>query len=64
MMPEKGREAALESFEELRSLLKGADMVFISAGLGGGTGTGAAPDHSSSCQRSWCIDRIYCNQSF
>ncbi len=43
MMPEKGREAALESFEELRSMLKGADMVFISAGLGGGTGTGAAP---------------------
>ncbi|MDD5405732.1 MAG: cell division protein FtsZ [Sulfurovaceae bacterium] len=43
MIPEKGREAALESYEELRSILKGADMVFISAGLGGGTGTGAAP---------------------
>ncbi len=43
MVPEKGREAALESYEELRSILKGSDMVFISAGLGGGTGTGAAP---------------------
>lgn len=43
MIPEKGREAALESFEEIRNMLKGADMVFISAGLGGGTGTGAAP---------------------
>ncbi len=43
MIPEKGREAALESFEELRTMLKGSDMVFISAGLGGGTGTGAAP---------------------
>ncbi|MCB4747077.1 MAG: cell division protein FtsZ, partial [Sulfurovum sp.] len=43
MVPEKGREAALESFEEIKSMVKGADIVFISAGLGGGTGTGAAP---------------------
>ena len=43
MMPEKGREAALESFDEIKALLAGSDIVFISAGMGGGTGTGAAP---------------------
>ena len=43
MVPEKGREAALESFEDIKSMLDGSDIVFISAGLGGGTGTGAAP---------------------
>ncbi len=43
MMPEKGREAALESFDEIKALLSGSDIVFISAGMGGGTGTGAAP---------------------
>jgi cell division protein FtsZ len=43
MVPEKGREAALESFEDVKQMLSGADIVFISAGLGGGTGTGAAP---------------------
>lgn len=43
MVPEKGREAALESFEDIKEMLNGSDIVFISAGLGGGTGTGAAP---------------------
>jgi len=43
MVPDKGREAALESFDDIKELLEGADIVFISAGLGGGTGTGAAP---------------------
>ena len=43
MVPDKGREAALESFDDIKEMLEGADMVFISAGLGGGTGTGAAP---------------------
>ena len=41
--PEKGREAALEAKEELSSAIEGADMLFIAAGMGGGTGTGAAP---------------------
>ncbi|OGR51751.1 MAG: cell division protein FtsZ [Elusimicrobia bacterium RIFCSPLOWO2_02_FULL_39_32] len=41
--PEKGNAAALESEEDLRNVLTGADMVFITAGMGGGTGTGAAP---------------------
>ncbi len=41
--PEIGRKAAEESIEELREVVKGADMVFITAGMGGGTGTGASP---------------------
>lgn len=41
--PENGRKAAEESAEELYEVLKGSDMVFITAGIGGGTGTGAAP---------------------
>lgn len=41
--PEVGRKAAEESREDLRAVLEGADMVFITAGMGGGTGTGAAP---------------------
>ena len=41
--PEVGREAAIESRDQLKEALKGADMVFVTAGEGGGTGTGAAP---------------------
>jgi cell division protein FtsZ len=41
--PGLGREAAIEEYDQIKSLLKGADMVFITAGAGGGTGTGAAP---------------------
>jgi len=41
--PEVGRKAAEESAEELYNVLKGSDMIFVTAGLGGGTGTGAAP---------------------
>jgi cell division protein FtsZ len=41
--PEIGRSAALESESEIAELLRGADMVFVTAGMGGGTGTGAAP---------------------
>jgi len=43
MDPEKGRKAVEENIEELRDAMKGADMVFVTAGMGGGTGTGAAP---------------------
>ena len=43
MKPEIGKESALENYDEIRNALEGADIVFISAGLGGGTGTGAAP---------------------
>lgn len=41
--PEKGMEAAKENIEQVKEALKGADMVFITAGMGGGTGTGSAP---------------------
>lgn len=41
--PEIGRQAALEDREQIADILSGADMVFITAGMGGGTGTGAAP---------------------
>ena len=41
--PEKGREAAEMAADEIRQALRGAHMVFITAGMGGGTGTGAAP---------------------
>jgi len=43
MKPEVGKNAALESFEDLKESLNGADIVFIATGMGGGTGTGATP---------------------
>ena len=53
--PEIGREAALESREEIEDLLRGADMVFITCGLGGGTGTGAAPVIAEISQSLGCL---------
>lgn len=41
--PEIGRQAAMESEDDIREVLRGSDMVFITAGMGGGTGTGACP---------------------
>ena len=41
--PEKGRQAAIDHTEEIEEILRGADMVFVTAGEGGGTGTGGAP---------------------
>ncbi len=41
--PDRGRASALEARDRLRELLEGSDMVFVTAGMGGGTGTGAAP---------------------
>src|SRR5690606_18785330 len=41
--PEIGRQAALEDRERIQSVIEGADMLFITAGMGGGTGTGATP---------------------
>ncbi len=48
--PEIGRQAAEESEREIRDILKDADMVFIAAGMGGGTGTGAAPIIAHICK--------------
>ena len=41
--PEVGRKAALDEYEKLSEIMESSDMVFITAGMGGGTGTGAAP---------------------
>ena len=41
--PDKGNKAAQENIQEIKEVLKGSDMVFVCAGMGGGTGTGAAP---------------------
>ncbi len=41
--PEIGEKAAAESVDEITEIIKGSDMIFITAGMGGGTGTGAAP---------------------
>ena len=49
--PELGRQAAIEEYDSIKALLKGADMVFITAGAGGGTGTGAAPSSPASRAR-------------
>jgi len=50
--PAIGRQAALEDTERILELLQGADMVFVTAGLGGGTGAGAAPVVASAGQRT------------
>ena len=49
--PEIGKAAAEETLEEIRDCLAGSNMVFLAAGMGGGTGTGAAPDHRRSRSR-------------
>ncbi|HUJ77071.1 MAG TPA: cell division protein FtsZ, partial [bacterium] len=53
--PDVGREAALEDIESIREHLLGADMVFITAGLGGGTGTGAAPVIAEVAREIGCL---------
>src|SRR6185369_4610951 len=55
--PEVGREAALEDTEKLIGVLEGSDMIFVTTGLGGGTGTGFAGD------RARRIDGRRCNQT-
>ena len=53
--PEVGRKAAEETADELYNVLKGSDMVFITAGMGGGTGTGAAPIVSQIAKESGAL---------
>lgn len=53
--PEVGRDAAESSEKELREILKGANMVFIAAGMGGGTGTGAAPIIGKYAKEEGCL---------
>jgi cell division GTPase FtsZ len=61
--PEVGRQAAVEDRDRIRDALTGADMVFITAGMGGGTGTGGAPGGSRSCQGNGHSHRGCCHQA-
>ena len=53
--PEIGRQAAEESEDDIREILRGSDMVFITAGMGGGTGTGAAPVVAKIARELGCL---------
>lgn len=53
--PEKGRKAAMEDVTRIKESLQGADMVFITAGMGGGTGTGAAPVIAQLAREEGCL---------
>jgi len=53
--PEIGRQSAIESRETLKNALAGADLVFIAAGMGGGTGTGAAPEIAKIAQEAGAL---------
>ena len=53
--PEVGKDAAQESYDDLRNALTGADMVFVTGGLGGGTGTGAAPVIAKLCKEAGAL---------
>lgn len=53
--PEVGRQAAMEDIDAIRSLVEGSHMVFITAGLGGGTGTGAAPVIAEICKEAGAL---------
>lgn len=53
--PEVGEQAALESVDEIRQVLSGADMVFVTCGMGGGTGTGAAPVVANIAKELGCL---------
>jgi cell division protein FtsZ len=53
--PEKGRKAALEDVNRLKEVIDGADMVFVAAGMGGGTGTGAAPVIAQLAREAGCL---------
>lgn len=62
--PEIGQKAAEESREEIASALKGTDMLFVAAGMGGGTGTGAAPIVAQIAKEMGILSRWYCDQAF
>src|SRR5829696_560184 len=53
--PERGRKAALEDAQRIKELISGADMVFVTAGMGGGTGTGAAPVIAQIAREEGCL---------
>ena len=61
--PEIGEKAAEESSEEIAAALKGADMVFVTCGMGGGTGTGAAPVVARIAKEHGYPDSRCCNKT-
>ena len=61
--PSSAGPSAMEEYDKIKSLLKGSDMVFITAGSGGGTGTGAAPDRRSHRARDRRADRRHRHQA-
>ena len=63
-LPQVGEEAAKEAGEELKSAVKGADMVFITCGLGGGTGTGGAPVVAQLAKESGALTIAICTYPF
>ena len=62
--PQIGKEAALESKAELETAIDGADMVFITCGMGGGTGTGAAPVIAKCARENNCLTIGICTKPF
>lgn len=54
-LPQVGEEAARENNDEIRELVEGADLVFVTCGLGGGTGTGGAPIIAEAAQEAGCL---------
>jgi cell division protein FtsZ len=64
MKPEIGRDAAEESYEQIRETLKGADLVFIATGLGGGTGTGASGVVARAAKENGSLTIAVCTKPF
>ncbi len=64
MKPEVGRDAAEESYEQIREALKGADLVFIATGLGGGTGTGASGVVARAAKENGSLTISVCTKPF
>ena len=60
--PEVGQKAAEESIEEVKQLIEGADMVFVTCGMGGGTGTGAAPVIAAAAKEMGILTDWRCNE--
>ena len=64
MKPEKGKQAAEESYEEIVGRLQGSDLVFIATGLGGGTGTGASSVVARAAKEAGAITVAVCTKPF
>lgn len=62
--PDVGRMAALESEDDIREMVSDADMVFITCGMGGGTGTGAAPVIAKAARENGCLTIGICTKPF